>query len=154
MLFRSRVRIGSELGWNILQDGLRLRQPSMGKSILGEEAGRFRVADFRTIIHPATVSPHPCCPREPSSPASGASTLYVWILIEVLHLEHLEMPPRGAVRGSCLWERLDRKDCTSTLPRLASSTSAQHSASSGNPVIYNCSSSLVDAVENFDLVLA
>ena len=53
----------------------------------------------------------------------------------------------GAVRGSD-WIG---EDCTSTLPRLASSTSAQHSASSGNPVIYNCSSSLVVAVENFDL---
>ena len=122
----------------------------MGRSILGEEVERFRVANFRTTIHPATVSPRPCCPRGPSSPASGASTPYVWIPIEVLRLEHLDEPPREAVRGSD-WIG---EDCTSTLPRLASPPSARHSASSGNPVIYNCSSSLVDAVENFDLVLA
>lgn len=96
---------------------------------------------------PSHRLPTPCRPRGPSSPASGASTPYVWIPIEVLHLEHLDEPPRGAVRGSD-WIG---EDCTSTLPRLASPTSAQHSASSGNPVIYNCSSSLVVAVEIFDL---
>ena len=53
----------------------------------------------------------------------------------------------GAVRGSD-WIG---EDCTSTLPRLASPTLAQHSASSGNPVIYNYSSSLVVRVENYDL---
>ena len=121
----------------------------MGRSILGDEAERFRVANFRTTIHPATISPRPYCPRGPSSPASGVSKPYAWIPIEVLRLQHLDEPLREAVRGSD-WIG---EDCTSTLPQLASAPSARHTESSGNPVIYNYSSSLVDAVENFDFVL-